>query len=171
MTQPQQPQNYPQNNGQPQYQQQPYQQPPKKPWYKRLGCIIPLAIVAVMILFVGGCMALFGKAASDVSTEMDKEHTITYSVEGDAQDALVTYNTGETNTAQDNGVAAGWTKDVTVKGFFGGYMSATNGINDQGTITCKVTANGKTVSENTASGPGASASCNASADDIKKAFE
>ena len=87
MTQSQQPQNYPQNNGQPQYQQQPYQQPPKKPWYKRLGCIIPLAIVAVMILLVGGCMALFGKAANDVSNEMDKEHTITYSVEGDAQEA------------------------------------------------------------------------------------
>lgn len=143
----------------------------KKPWYKKAGCIVPLAIVAALLLFMVGCTAIFGKAFNDVANDMDKEHTVTYKIGGNAQDASVIYNTGETNTAQDTGVASGWTKDVTVKGFFGADISATNGAEDNGKISCSIIANGKTISKNTASGSLASANCNASSDDIKKAFE
>jgi len=100
-------QGYPQNYGQQQYQQQypqgypqnygpqGFQQQPAKPWYKQVWFIAVVSIVALIILFVGGCMAFFGKVASDASDELDQqigqEHTVTYVVEGDITDASVGY--------------------------------------------------------------------------------
>lgn len=148
-----------------------YVQEPKKPWYKRPGCLIPLIIVVLLILAFGGCMATMNSAVDAVDEELNAEHTVTYAVEGDAQDALVTYSTGEGDTSQDNGVAAGWTKDVTVKGLFGATLSATNGMNDEGSITCKIIANGETVVENTATGVGATASCTADITELDEGSE
>ena len=164
----------PGHGGQPNYAGQPqvvYVQEPKKPLYKRPGCLIPLILAILAILIVGGCMAMLGGAANEVDKQMNAEHKITYAIEGDATDATVTYNVDETNTAQDSGVAAGWTKDVTVKGIFGGHISASNGLYDTGGITCKIIANGKTLSENTATGEFASASCSADSTAIAEAFE
>ena len=164
----------PGHGGQPNYAGQPqvvYVQEPKKPLYKRPGCLIPLILAILAILIVGGCMAMLGGAANEVDKQMNAEHKITYAIEGDATDATVTYNVDETNTAQDSGVAAGWTKDVTVKGIFGGHISASNGLYDTGAITCKIIANGKTLSENTATGEFASASCSADSTAIAEAFE
>lgn len=164
----------PGHGGQPNYAGQPqvvYVQEPKKPLYKRPGCLIPLILAILAILIVGGCMAMLGGAANEVDKQMNAEHKITYAIEGDATDATVTYNVNETNTAQDSGVAAGWTKDVTVKGIFGGHISASNGLYDTGAITCKIIANGKTLSENTATGEFASASCSADSTAIAEAFE
>lgn len=139
----------------------------KRPWYKKPGCMIPLILVILAFLGFISCTALVGKGIDEVDKELNAEHAITYVIEGDAQDALATYGTGESETAQDNGVAAGWEKEVTVKGIFGGYLSATNGIGDEGTITCKILKDGKVITENTASGVGASATCSASSDDLK----
>lgn len=148
-----------------------YVEKSQKPWYKRPGCIIPLILVVLLILVVGGCTALFGKAVSDVDKEMNTEHTVTYQIDGDAQDASATYNVGESETAQDTGLQAGWSKEVKVKGFFGAYLTATNGMYDTGTITCRILVDGKTVTENTGSGEFASASCSAGPDELKKAAE
>ncbi|WP_295628952.1 MmpS family transport accessory protein [uncultured Corynebacterium sp.] len=157
--------------GQPGQPQIVYMQEPKKPLYKRPGCLIPLVLAIIAIVIVGGCMALFGSAVNEVDQQMNAEHTITYSIEGDATDAMVTYNVDETNTAQENGVTGGWSKEVTVKGIFGGYISASNGIYDTGSITCRISANGKTLSENTASGEFASATCSADSTAIAEAYE
>ena len=143
--------------------------PQKKPWYKRAIIMIPLTLLVLFILFVGGCMAMIGGVANEVDKQSKEEHQITYSIEGDAQDANVTYTTDGTNTAQDNGVAAGWTKDVTHTGFFAASLIATNGMGDTGTITCKIMSNGKVLSENTATGEFASASCNTSSTDLENA--
>lgn len=161
------PNQYPQND--PNVQYVPVQA--KKPWYKKPGCMVPLILVIIVLVALGGCMALAGKAVNDVSNDMNKEHEITYKLGGDAQDALATFNTGDADQTQENNLKAGWEKTVKVKGFVGGYVSATNGMYDTGTITCEIVANGKTVVQNTASGQGATASCNASQDEIKKAFE
>lgn len=142
-----------------------------RPWYKRVGCIVGLVFALSLIAIVAGCTALLGGAVNEVDKTMNEEHTVTYSIEGDAQDASVTYNVGEAQTAQDTNVAAGWSKDVKVKGFFGPYLSVTNGINESGAITCKISANGKVITENTATGEFATASCNTTGDDLRKAFE
>lgn len=139
----------------------------KKAWYKKPGCMIPLILVILALLGFVGCTALLSKGVDEVDKELNAEHTITYIIEGDAQNALATYNTGDGETAQDNGVAAGWEKEVTVTGIFGGYLSATNGSEDEGTITCKILKDGEVITENTATGLGASASCSAGSDDLK----
>jgi hypothetical protein len=163
--QPQQPygnQPYGQQPGQPypnQYQQ-PHAQPPKKrkkwPW-------ILLAVVVLFIAAMGGCVALIGGAVDSVDEESNKEVAVTYEVVGDAQGALMTYTSGEMNMAQENGVALPWRKDVTITGL--GKMAtltATNGFEDEGSITCRILVDGAVVNENTASGIGASASCSQS---------
>lgn len=146
-----------------------YVKEPKKPWYKRAGCMIPLTLAILAILAVGGCTALFSKAASDVSADLDREYEVTYVVSGDFSEALATYHSGEANTLQDAGIQPGWEKTVSVKGLFGAYLDVMDtGFNDNATtITCTIKANGKVVAENTAT---TSASCSASSDQLKEAF-
>lgn len=152
----------PQDPNQP-YPGQPYppqQQPPKKrkkwPW-------ILLAICVVIIAMFGGCAALIGGAAKSISDESNSTVPVTYKVTGAATGALVTY-TVEGNITQDNGVKLPWSKETTATGIIKTVtLSATNGIDDTGKITCQIIVNGKVISENTASGLGASASCSGDA--------
>lgn len=149
--QPQQP--YP---GQPPY---PPQQPPKKrkkwPW-------ILLAIFVVIIAMFGGCAALIGGAAKSIDDESKSVVSVTYKVTGPATGALITYTIND-NITQDNDVALPWEKKTDVTGLAKTVtLSATNGMNDTGKITCQVLVDGKVIIENTASGTGASASCSGS---------
>lgn len=129
-----------------------------------------------MILFVGGCMAFFGKVASDVSDELDQqigqEHTVTYIVEGDISDASIGYMKNLNEMSEIGSTSSNWTKDVTVKGFGSASLTANNSVESDGGITCKIITNGKTVSENTSTGQDAMVSCFATPpQDIAKAFE
>ncbi|GAB3945439.1 hypothetical protein [Corynebacterium tapiri] len=156
-----------------QYPQQPsipqgYELRQKKPWYKKAGCIIPLILVLLMLLLLGSCTALFGSAINETEKMMNEEHTVTYRIQGDAQDATVTYSSDEMETAQDTGVQAGWEKEVKVKGFWSPHFTASNGMNDYGTITCQILSDGNVIAENTGSGQFASVTCNASTEDLGK---
>ena len=146
------------------------QHQPQQPWYKKPGCIIPLILTIGLLLLLGGCMAIMGKAVDDTVSDLDREYEVTYQVTGESNGATVTYNTGETETAQDTGAAAGWEKTVTVKGIFGAHMTVTNGAGG-GSVTCRIVANGKQISENTANGEFATATCSPSSDDLKNAFD
>lgn len=149
------------------------QYPPnqKKPWYKRAAYMVPLTILGFFILILGGCVAIVGKAADDVSKDIDSTYAVTYQVEGDAVDAHVNYNVGETESASESGVTGGWSKDVEVQGLFGASLIVTNGYGGTGDVTCRIIANGKTVSETTGSGEFGGATCNAGFDELKAAFE
>lgn len=113
-------------------------------------------------------MAMVGKVSEEVDKNLNAEHTITYAVTGDAQDGTVTYTVGDGDITQESGVAAGWTKDVTVKGILGANFTVTNGVFDEGTITCQILKDGTVLNENTASGAGTSATCSITSDDLKK---
>ncbi|RAV31144.1 MmpS family transport accessory protein [Corynebacterium heidelbergense] len=168
------------SGGQPQYgqagqqhaQQVPYQGYPqgqqKKPWYKRPIIVVPLILLALFILALGSCIAFIGTAANEVDKQMSAEHKISYAVEGDAKDASVTYSAGQSNTSQDTGVAAGWTKEVTITGPLGATLTATNGMNDTGAVTCKILKDGNVISENTATGAFATATCSATDASLNK---
>ncbi|MBC2644739.1 MULTISPECIES: MmpS family transport accessory protein [unclassified Rhodococcus (in: high G+C Gram-positive bacteria)] len=159
---PQQPygqQPYPQQPGQPYPNQYGYPpaQPPKKrtkwPW-------ILLAIVVVFIAGVAGCTALVGGAINSVDEESKKEVAVTYEVTGEGQGAIVTYTSADMNMAQESGIALPWTKEVTVTGIIKtASLTASNGFEDSGTITCRILVDGAVVTENTSSGVGATASC------------
>lgn len=167
MTTPHQPSN-------PSHDQQPqvvYVKEPKKPLYKRPGCIIPLMLALLLLGFMGGCMALLGKAANDVDKDLNAEYTVTYKVEGPVTKASVSYAVGESGVATESNIANGWSKETKVKGFLPAHMTTTNGYEENGNITCKILVNGKVVSESTGSGQYGSASCMANSTDIKNALK
>ena len=142
-----------------------YTKEPKKPWYKRIGCMVALAILAIIVIII----VAISFAAKQVQDDADTEHTITYSITGDTTDAIATYSTSDTEQAQDTAVTAGWSKDVNVKGYFGATLNATNGAQSDGAITCTISVKGKELATNTATGAGATARCNTSCPDINDA--
>ena len=66
-----------------------YVKEPKKPWYKRIGCMVSLTILAIIVIII----LAISFAAKQVQDDADTEHAITYSITGDATDAIATYST------------------------------------------------------------------------------
>jgi Mycobacterium membrane protein len=133
-----------------------YQQPPNKmpvwPWVLG-GCVL------IVFLGVGGCFAFVGLVATGIHMESNREVRVTYQVEGVGDAVAVTYSGRNFNTAQDTDVSLPWTKDVTVAGLGKTVvLTATSGASGQ-TITCRILADGKKVSEQTSNGPFATANC------------
>lgn len=151
-----------------------YVQMPKQPWYKRLGCMIPLGVTLAVLLFMGGCTALFGKATDEAFKELDEEYEVTYLVEGTFTKATAMYHLNSADNAHETDIQPGWSKTVKVSGLSGPYLDATESdwtSGAGGEITCKVIVNGKPISTITASGSSASAMCNPSIEDVKNAFK
>lgn len=138
---------------QPQYV---YVAPPKKkpiwPW-------VLLAIFVVIFLAFGACVAFVGGVANEIDKETKREVEIIYGVTGTGSSVAITYSGRDFNTAQETGVDLPWNKSVTIDGLGKTVtLTATNGM-DGGTVTCQITADGKTIAEQTSSGPFATASC------------
>lgn len=104
----------------------------------------------------------FGQAAKDVNTESNRVASIDYEVTGDASDATVSYSTFSSktdDTGQEDITKLPWTKQVKADGFGkSGMLTVTTGMNG-GSVTCKVTVNGKVAKTATAKGKFAVASC------------
>lgn len=97
--------------------------------------------------------------------------TVHYEVTSDGKTlGTVTYltvNNGQSSQAQDNATAAPWSKDIEIKdeGLFTSSIFSLVAQAGEGatTITCKITADGKTIQESTSTGPYAVATCSGSA--------
>ncbi|VFA96604.1 MmpS family transport accessory protein [Nocardia cyriacigeorgica] len=137
-----------------------YYQPPKK---RRIWPWIVGGIVLFFVLMIGGCLAFFGGVANEIDKESKREVTVTYRVEGTSSEASVTYSGRDMNMAQETSITLPWSKDVTIDGL-GKFvsMTATNNA-DSGEITCRILVGEKVISEQTSSGPFASASCSGDA--------
>ncbi|WP_054600986.1 MmpS family transport accessory protein [Mycolicibacterium fortuitum] len=153
----------PENQPQPPYGQPPYgYQPPKKrrvwPWV--LG-----GIFLVMFLGLGACVAFVGGVAKNIDDESKREVTVTYSVTGSGNSAAITYSGRDFNTAQETDVTLPWNKNVTIDGLGKTVSLTVTNDSDGGTITCEISANGRTLARQTSSGPFATASCIGNAGD------
>src|SRR5215212_645863 len=129
--------------------------PKKRPvWPWILG-----GIFLVIFLGVGACVAFVGGVASNLDKETKREVEVIYAVSGSGRSVAITYSGRDFNTAQETAVSLPWKKSVTIDGLGKTVsLTATNDMNG-GTITCRITANGKTIAEQTSSGPFATASC------------
>lgn len=174
-----QPENHrPQDGGQQGYQQQGgqqgyYQEPPKKkrkkwPW-------IVGAIVLLLILLFAGCAALIGGAAKSVNDSIQSSAP-SESAEGGSSDgaasgkdqlqvdatasesATASYGAGGSMSTAEMGTT--WTETVTAKttDFFTVTVQDKSGASDA-KVTCKLTRDGKTVQENSATGAYSIATC------------
>lgn len=154
----------PQHPGQPYPGHYPPQIPPKKrkiwPWVLLAVCVVLIALFGGCVALVGGAANEVGKAITSASAEADTPTAVTYRVTGTGGEAgTITYQVNG-NTTQDSQVALPWAKDTEVTGYLKfASVIASLPYDGSGSITCQVLVDGKVVVENTATGPGASASC------------
>lgn len=166
------------------YPAQSYQQPEppkKKPFYKRVWFII-LAIIVLIIVIAGVAgggddkkdtasanstaaapEAQPGTESDDQSgvqpgTESDGD-TMQLVLESDGAPINATWLQGG-NTAQEQGVASGWTKDIPVDGKWDAIMNNVTGqLDGSGSLTCKILWNGEVITESTSTGDYAVVTC------------
>lgn len=119
--------------------------------------------LVIFILFVfacvAGCVAFFGRVAHNMDTESKREVDIVYQVEGSGRSASIMYSGREMNSSQDTAVRLPWSKSITISGFLKSVSLTATNDETGGTITCRILADGREITEQTASGPFASANC------------
>ena len=121
------------------------------------GLVVSVVGLVVCILWV----AVWNKAVDDINEEANREVVIVYEITGDAPSADVTYTTfGDSMTTnQETVTQLPWRKEVSTTGIVKeGQLIVTTGA-DGGSVTCKVTVDGKEVKTATASGTFAMATC------------
>jgi hypothetical protein len=112
---------------------------------------------AVFVVVLGiACVVLLHRVANNMEEASKYEVDVTYRVEGSASSVAIAYTVGVAHTAKETASSLPWAKDVETGGTVA--LTATNGQSG-GMITCRIFANGKQVSEQSASGPLASARC------------
>ena len=122
------------------------------------GLVLSVVGLVVCILWA----AVWKKAADEVNQEANREAVIVYEITGDAADVDVTYTTfsdANANTKDEKVATLPWTKEVRTKGYVKeGQVIVTTGEGG-GTVTCKITVDGKELESNTANGPFQMATC------------
>jgi Mycobacterium membrane protein len=135
-----------------------------------IGAIALILAIVMTILYAA---VFFGvsKAVHDEQKAASATHTVVYTVTGPAQDADITYSTytgGSFGSQQSTSTPLPFTKSITVKGSTAGLsfnsftLTAINGINDTGAISCSITVDGKTVANQTSTGSLADVTCSGS---------
>lgn len=121
-----------------------------------------MAITGLVLSVVGTVIcilqaAVWGAAVNEANDALNTDVKVVYEVTGDAANVNVTYmefKDGTDVTPTDETVAAlPWTKEVTVKDYIkeGGAVIVTTGA-EGGSVTCKLTVDGKEVATETVSG-------------------
>jgi len=122
------------------------------------GLVVSIVGLVVCILW----SAVWAKAADEVNDEANREAVIVYEITGDAANVDVTYTTFSNENAEtkDEKVATlPWSKEVKAKGYVKeGQVIVTTG-EQGGSVTCKITVDGKEIESNTATGPFELATC------------
>lgn len=127
------------------------------------GLSITGLVVSVIGLVVCIVWAVaFNQAVDEINEEANREAVIVYEVTGDATNVDVTYsvfNEDDYSTKDETVATLPWTKEVRTKGYVKeGQIIVTTG-EAGGTVTCKITVDGKEVETATATGPFEMATC------------
>lgn len=122
------------------------------------GLVVSVIGLVICILWA----VVWKQAADEVNEEANREAVIVYEITGDAANVDVTYSVFTENdvTTKDETVATlPWSKEVKTKGYVKeGQVIVTTG-EAGGTVTCKITVDGKEVETATATGPFEMATC------------
>jgi hypothetical protein len=127
------------------------------------GLAISGLVVSIIGLVICILWAVVWNAASDeINEEANREAVIVYEITGDATNVDVTYSTfsdADVQTKDETVATLPWTKETKTKGYVKeGQVIVTTG-EAGGTVTCKITVDGKEVETATASGPFEMATC------------
>jgi hypothetical protein len=149
----------------------------RTPWLVALAVAVPLALSACS---AGASNDVAPAAASGTSSSAaasqkaapaakPASRTVTYTVTGSGKATSISYltvNGGDTGEEQANGKTLPWKKVVKIKDdglFETSIFSLTAQNGGTGKITCKIEADGKTISKHSSSGQYAVVSCSGSA--------
>lgn len=180
------------NNTQQGYQQQGnpnvvYVAQPKKPWYKRLGCMIPLGIVGLIVIgaainpsggdhgqntggttsaasgdAAGAAAAGSGNGGAENPGNSAGQNVLRYEVvTSGGTNAMISYLGQGGQSTQDSEAVTPWNVEIPAKNkwdLLGANLSAQN--KGDGDITCRAFWNGEQVATNTSHGAYAVVSCN-----------
>ncbi|MFI1464172.1 MmpS family transport accessory protein [Nocardia carnea] len=117
------------------------------------------ALIVVLLVAAAGFTFLGNEGDERAGNEI----TVTYEVRGTGSEAAVTYLGQDQGMAQETGVSLPWSKVVPVRSWDRIVsMTAANGPAG-GDITCRILVGGRVMTEQTSSGPYASASCSGDA--------
>jgi hypothetical protein len=126
---------------------------------------LSIAGLAVSVIGLVICIVwatVITKTANDINDEANRTVDVSYEVTGDAKDVDISYSTFDANNVsphEEHAATLPWSKKVQSKGLIkGGTLLVTAG-EAGGTVTCKVTVDGKEAATDTASGPLAIATC------------
>ncbi|GAA2794488.1 DUF4190 domain-containing protein [Crossiella cryophila] len=122
---------------------------------------LTIAGLAASVVGLGICITwtiVTAMAVNNVRAELDRVAKVEYEVTGTATEVTVIY--GEVLKTQEEKVTKlPWTKQTENKGALkGGSLVVTNGAKG-GSVTCKITVDGKVVSTKTSEGAFTSVSC------------
>jgi hypothetical protein len=122
------------------------------------GLVVSIVGLAATILWT----AVIKTANDEITEEANREAVIVYEITGDATNVDVTYSvfSDDNMSTKDETVATlPWTKEVRTKGYVKeGQLIVTTG-EAGGSVTCKVTVDGKVVDTATATGQFELATC------------
>ncbi|WP_156125376.1 hypothetical protein [Kocuria sp. ZOR0020] len=155
------------------------QKKPRNPW--KIGC---LALVALAVLFLGGCGVILGIAAMSGNDNTSGGTTQEAPATGDGEtaettgtpvavddgdtvllEATTTSSTasvhyGPLGTSSTADITGDWSHEITEPGDETYSVSVQDmSMDDSAEVTCKVTVNGEVVEEKTATGSAAIAIC------------
>lgn len=124
---------------------------------------VAAGIALVLLCLTGGCLAVVAGLADDGDGDSDREIAVSYEVAGTADDVSITYLGHDLGMARETAAGLPWRRDVLIESF--GTMVSLIAVNDAdgGAVTCRILIGGRLVSEQTSTGPYASAGCSGSA--------
>lgn len=139
------------------------------------------SVAALVISLIAGIMAIvmiftytgmFFSSVSDSIKKTEKENntpvSVVYEVDGTSTDSTITYSTysnGTSGSEQASNQSLPFTKTVTgTKGWSGYTLTGSNG-NENTSISCKITVDGKVVSQQTSTGAYSTVTCSSSTGD------
>lgn len=101
--------------------------------------------------------------ANEVGEDADRAVAVSYEVEGTAGEVSITYLGHDLGMARETAAGLPWRRDVLIDSF--GTMVSLIAVNDAdgGEVTCRILIGGRLVSEQTSTGPHASAGCSGNA--------
>jgi hypothetical protein len=134
----------------------------RKPTRNEVGLLILVAAVATVLVVAG---SIGGDSSGGGSSGGGSTVSVLYEVEGTADSTTITFTTPTGQSQGTNLAVPLTTENGKTRGIRGDfrkgsvvYISAQN-MGDSGDITCRITVDGRVLSENTASGGYAIATC------------
>lgn len=142
---------------------------PTTPWFRRRAVIIPLSLAVLALVLFGACSLYVNNASDQVKKQASDSFDVTYRLDGASQDVSITYTGPNSALVDESNVSSGWEATATLSGYDAAHLTAANSEAESGAVTCQIFVGETLISESTAAGPGGTAQCTATNQQLRDA--